>query len=40
MSVDPVVNETGQPYAYTGGGPVNGVDRMMLEDCGSNPPAA
>jgi uncharacterized protein RhaS with RHS repeats len=30
LSVDPLVDETGQPYAYTGDDPVNGVDHTGL----------
>lgn len=30
LSVDPLVDETGQPYAYTGDDPVNGVDPSGL----------
>jgi hypothetical protein len=30
ISVDPLVNETGQPYAYTGDDPVNGTDPLGL----------
>ncbi len=30
LSVDPLVDETGQPYAYTGDDPVDGVDPMGL----------
>jgi hypothetical protein len=30
VSVDPMVNETNQPYAYAGDDPVNGVDPMGL----------
>jgi len=30
LSVDPLVNETGQPYAYTGDDPVNGTDPLGL----------
>ena len=37
ISVDPLVAQTRQPYAYTGGDPVNGVDPMGLADCGWNP---
>lgn len=33
LSVDPLVDETGQPYPYTGDDPVNGVDPDGL-DCG------
>jgi uncharacterized protein RhaS with RHS repeats len=33
LSVDPLVDETGQPYAYTGDDPVNAVDPNGL-DCG------
>jgi RHS repeat-associated protein len=35
LSVDPMVDETGQPYAYTGDDPVNGSDPNGL--CNSNP---
>src|SRR6202044_2612607 len=28
LSVDPLVDETGQPYAYTGDDPVNGTDPL------------
>jgi uncharacterized protein RhaS with RHS repeats len=31
VSVDPLVDETGQPYAYTGDDPVNGVDPNGLD---------
>jgi hypothetical protein len=31
VSVDPMVNETNQPYAYAGDDPVNGVDPMGLD---------
>jgi RHS repeat-associated protein len=34
VSVDPMVSETNQPYAYAGDDPVNGVDPMGLHDCG------
>jgi len=34
LSVDPLVDETGQPYAYTGDDPVNAVDPTGL--CSSN----
>jgi RHS repeat-associated protein len=30
LSVDSLVNETGQPYAYTGDDPVNGIDPLGL----------
>ncbi|MCU1492252.1 MAG: hypothetical protein JWO62_16, partial [Acidimicrobiaceae bacterium] len=30
MSVDPLVDQTGQAYGYTGGNPVNGVDPLGL----------
>jgi len=30
LSVDPLVNETGTPYAFTGGDPVNGTDSSGL----------
>jgi hypothetical protein len=30
LSIDPLVDETGQPYAYTGDDPVNGVDPLGL----------
>jgi RHS repeat-associated protein len=30
LSVDPLVDQTGQPYAYTGDDPVNGVDPLGL----------
>jgi hypothetical protein len=33
--VDPLVNETGQPYAYTGDDPVNGVDPGGLKCVGA-----
>ena len=33
LNVDPLVDETGQPYAYTGDDPVNGVDPLGL-GCG------
>jgi uncharacterized protein RhaS with RHS repeats len=32
LTVDPMVQETGQPYAYTEDDPVNGVDPLGLED--------
>ncbi len=34
LAVDPLVDETGQPYAYTGGDPVNGTDPSGLDDTG------
>ena len=33
LSVDPLVDETGTPYAYTGGDPVNGSDANGLITC-------
>jgi len=33
LSVDPLVNETGTPYSYTGGDPVNAVDPNGLGWC-------
>ena len=38
LSVDPMVNETNQPYAFTGDDPVNGTDPMGLHDCGWTDP--
>jgi hypothetical protein len=37
LSVDPLVDETEQPCAYTVDDPVNGVELMGLSDCGWNP---
>ena len=34
LSVDPLVDETGQAYAYTGGDPVNGADPTGTAKCG------
>jgi hypothetical protein len=35
LNVDPLVDETGQPYAYTGDDPVNGTDPLGLASkCG------
>ncbi len=34
VSVDPLVDETGRPYAYTGDDPVNGVDPLGLSPWG------
>ena len=34
LSVDPLVAETGTPYAFTDGDPVNGTDPAGLNDCG------
>ena len=34
LSVDPLVDETGQPYAYAGDDPVNGSDPTGLITCG------
>ena len=36
LNVDPLVDETGQPYAYTGDDPVNGVDPSGLRFMGNN----
>jgi RHS repeat-associated protein len=33
LTVDPLVDETGQPYAYTGDDPVNGTDPLGLFPC-------
>jgi uncharacterized protein RhaS with RHS repeats len=38
LSVDPAVNLTQAPYAYTEGDPVNGVDPLGLHDCGWTDP--
>jgi RHS repeat-associated protein len=35
LSVDPMVDQTGQPYAYAGDDPVNGVDPLGLFGCPS-----
>jgi hypothetical protein len=37
LTVDPDVDETDQPNAYTGDDPVNAVDPLGLADCGANP---
>jgi hypothetical protein len=37
LSVDPLLDLTGQAYAYTGDDPVNAVDPLGLTDCGWNP---
>jgi hypothetical protein len=37
LSVDPLVDETGTPYAFTDGDPVNGSDPSGLDGCGANP---
>jgi len=37
VSVDPLVDATGTPYAYAGGDPVNGADPSGLAKCGWNP---
>jgi hypothetical protein len=37
VSVDPMVNETNQPYLYAGDDPVNAVDPDGLSPCGLNP---
>jgi RHS repeat-associated protein len=34
VSVDPMVNETNQPYLYAGDDPVNGADPLGLHGCG------
>ena len=41
LSVDPLVDETGQPYAYTGDDPVNGVDpaRTLMSQLALTEPA-
>ena len=36
VSVDPMVDQTGQPYAYTGDDPVNDVDPLGLSFMGNN----
>jgi len=38
ISVDPLVDETGTPYAYVGGDPVNNLDRLGLCDVPSGDP--
>jgi RHS repeat-associated protein len=34
LNVDPLVHETGQPYAYTGDDPVNAIDPLGMITCG------
>ena len=34
LNVDPLVDETGQPYAYTGDDPVNAIDPLGMITCG------
>jgi len=38
LSVDPLVDLTGQPYAYTGGDPVNATDPSGLDEEGEDGP--
>ena len=37
LSVDPLVDETGEPYSYTSGDPVNVIDPIGLHKCRKNP---
>ena len=37
ITVDPLVDETVQPYAYAFGNPVDGTDPLGLRGCGLNP---